>query len=61
MASLCHNIQGDNENYLIMMQNTAFPHIRPAYIVVFQGLQLRVLLECGHYSRLVLLLQVHKF
>ena len=30
---------------------TVFPHIRPAGIIIFQGLQLRVLLECGHYSR----------
>jgi hypothetical protein len=30
---------------------TVFPHIRPAGIIFLQGLQLRVLLECGYYSR----------
>ena len=31
--------------------DTVFPQIRPAGIIFLQGLQLRVLLECGHYSR----------
>ena len=31
--------------------STVFPQIRPADIIFLQGLQLRVLLECGDYSR----------
>ena len=30
------------------INNTVFPQIRPAGIIFLQGLQLRVLLECGY-------------
>ena len=51
---------------------TVFPHIRPADtefvgadIIFLQGLQLRVLLECGYYSRVWIILKkpafFHKF
>ena len=33
------------------LMDTVFPQIRPAGIIFLQGLQLRVLLEWGHYSR----------
>ena len=36
---------------------TVFPHIRPAGIIFLQGLQLRVLLECGYYSRACIILK----
>ena len=32
-------------------RTTVFPHIRPAGIIFLQGLQMRVLLERGYYSR----------
>ena len=34
--------------YEFFLMNTIFPHIRPAGIIFLQGLQLRLLLECGH-------------
>ena len=39
-----------NERHFTSL-HSVFPQIRPAGINLFQGLQLRVLLECGHYSR----------
>ena len=42
-------------------QFTVFPHLRPAGIIFFQGLQLRVLLERGYYSRLWIILKNHQF
>ena len=36
---------------LLSKWHTVFPQIRPAGIIFLQGLQLRVLLECGYYSR----------
>ena len=37
--------------FLHLYVHTVFPQIRPAGIIFLQCLQLRVLLECGHYSR----------
>ena len=37
---------------------TVFPHKRPAGIIFLQGLQLRVLLELGYYSRVSIIIRI---
>ena len=39
---------------------TVFPHIRPAGIIFLYGLQMRVLLERGYYSRAWIILKDSK-
>ena len=39
---------------------TVFPQIRPAGIIFLQGLQLRVLLERGYYSRASIIFKMCK-
>ena len=41
----------DDFGFISTVINTVFPQIRPAGVIFLQGIQLRVLLECGHYSR----------
>ena len=41
--------------------DTVFPQIRPAGIIFLLGLQLRVLLECGYYSRASIIFSMCKF
>ena len=45
-------------SYLKIKASSIFPHIRPAVINVFQGLQVRVLLERGYYLRASIILSV---
>ena len=40
-----------SEFWNVCILHTVFPQIRPAGIIFLMGLHLRVLLECGHYSR----------
>ena len=42
----------------VIVLHTVFPQIRPAGIIFLQGLQLRVLLECGYYSRAGIIIKI---